>query len=113
MSDRLTMQMGELQHAVKTSLDGLSRSLADLHIVIKEEREQRRWAAAACMYMGWTSLCMRVHVFVWCAGAACKWHGQPGQGVCSGRRLLGHQCCQPRPHFSQQHAPLLHPYQRC
>jgi ketosteroid isomerase-like protein len=52
LSDRLTLQMGELQSAVKSSLDGLSRSLADLHIVIKEEREQRRWGRLAAADAG-------------------------------------------------------------
>lgn len=42
LQDKFTSQIGEMQQAFKSSLEGVSRTLQDLHIIMKEEREQRR-----------------------------------------------------------------------
>lgn len=42
LQDRLNSNYAELSGAFKTSLEGLARTVQDLHSIIKEEREQRR-----------------------------------------------------------------------
>jgi len=42
LQERTAIQLADLQAAFKTSVDGLSRTMQDLHTIIKEEREQRR-----------------------------------------------------------------------
>jgi len=42
LQERTALQLADLQAAFKTSVDGLSRTMQDLHTIIKEEREQRR-----------------------------------------------------------------------
>eukprot|EP00877_Chromochloris_zofingiensis_P007535 jgi/Chrzof1/3034/Cz12g09040.t1 len=42
LQDKLNTQYVELSTAFKTSLEGLARTVQDLHAILKEEREQRR-----------------------------------------------------------------------
>eukprot|EP00879_Flechtneria_rotunda_P024096 GHRR01025536.1.p1 GENE.GHRR01025536.1~~GHRR01025536.1.p1 ORF type:complete len:222 (+),score=61.04 GHRR01025536.1:295-960(+) len=42
LQEKLNSNYAELSSAFKTSLEGLARTLQDLHGIIKEEREQRR-----------------------------------------------------------------------
>lgn len=42
LQDRVVIQFSEVQGALKSGLEGLSRTVQDLHAIIKEERDQRR-----------------------------------------------------------------------
>lgn len=42
LQERTSLQLTDIQQAFKGSLEGLSRTVQDLHSIIKEEREQRR-----------------------------------------------------------------------
>lgn len=42
IQDRVASQYAELSSSFRTSVEGLARTLQDLHAIVKEEREQRR-----------------------------------------------------------------------
>eukprot|EP00959_Pyramimonas_sp_CCMP1952_P215943 4516647-Pyramimonas_sp.AAC.1 len=42
MHEKHSMQMREMQMSLKASIDALSRTFADLHNTLREEKEQRR-----------------------------------------------------------------------